>query len=62
MGISDHRLAWMDIKWESALGPYQIIQRPVARKLKCDDPRSVTKYIKILERLLDKADICSSKL
>ena len=58
-GISDHRFAWVDIKWKSALGTYQLIQRPIARRLQCDDPRSVAKYIQIIEQLLHKADICS---
>ena len=58
-GISDHRFAWVDIKWKSALCTYQLIQRPIARRLQCDDPRSVAKYIQIIEQLLHKADICS---
>lgn len=62
MGISDHRLAWVDIQWESALGTYQMIQRPVARRLQCNDPRSVSKYIQILESMLQKSDICSAIL
>ena len=33
------------------------MQRPVARKLQCDDPRLVGTYIKLLESLLDKANI-----
>ena len=59
MGISDHGLEWVDIKWKSALGIYQLIQRPIARRLQCDDPRSVEKYIQIIERMLHKADVCS---
>ena len=59
-GFSDRRLAGIDIRWESALGLYQTIQRPVARRLQCDDPRSVARYIKILESMLDEADILST--
>ena len=58
MGISDHRLAWVDIKWKSVLGTYQLIQRSIARHLQCDDPRLVSKYIQIIGMMLNEAEIC----
>ena len=57
VGYSDHRLAWVDIDWHSALGIFQKIQRPIARRLQCDDLRSVKKYLKVLTSLLDEADV-----
>ena len=30
-GFTGHRLPWLDIRWESAIGLYQVIQRPLAR-------------------------------
>lgn len=62
MRISDHMLAWVGIQWESALVTYQMRQRPVARRIQCDDPISVSQYIQILEKMLDKANICSAIL
>ena len=56
LGFTDHRLAWVDIDWDSALGIFQKIQRPIARRLQCDDPMSVQQYLKILMAELDKID------
>ena len=54
---TDYRLAWVDIHWDSALGIFQKVQRPIARQLQRDDPRSVKKYLKLLEAQLDEADV-----
>ena len=37
VGYTDHRLSWVDIRWESTFGLFQKIQRPLARRLQCDD-------------------------
>ena len=55
-GFTDHKLTWVDIDWNSALGVFQKIQRPIARRLQCDDPRSVKKYLKTLRMMLDDAE------
>ena len=36
---------------------FQAIKRPIARRLQCGDPRSMDKYIKNLESLLDHANV-----
>ena len=49
VGYMDHTLVWVDINRDSALGIFQKVQRPIARQLQRDDPRSVKKYLKQLE-------------
>lgn len=44
MGYLDHRFLWVNIRWESTLRLFQVIQQPVARRLQCNDPRLVDKY------------------
>ena len=55
-------LSWLDIRWDSALCLFQKIQQPIARRLQCNDPRSVANYISILESLLATADIVTMKI
>ena len=57
VGYFDHCLSWVDINWESALGIFQKIQRPLACRLQYYDPQTVRKYPEILQSLLDSADI-----
>jgi len=59
VGYTDHRLSWIDISWESTFGLFQKIQRPLARRLQCDDPKAVYKYIKLLDKMLAAADIAT---
>ena len=56
-GFNDHRLSWLNIRWESALGLYQVIEHPLACRLQCDNPKSVTKYIQLLGKMLQDAGI-----
>ena len=37
-----------------------MIQLPVTRHPQCNNPRSVSKYIQIIESMLDKADTSSA--
>ena len=57
VGYTDHRLACIDIRWESTFELLQKIQKPLARKLQCGNPNVVDKYIKILDTMLSDADI-----
>ena len=54
---TDHKLAWVDINWDSALGIFQNIKRLISRQLQCDDPRSVNKYLTLLEAQLDESNV-----
>ena len=56
-GYTDHRLSWVDIRWDSAFGQFQKIQRPIARRLQCDDAKAVSIYIKILDKMMAAANI-----
>ena len=51
-GISDHRMAWIDVGWDSVFGKQKTIQRLQAHRLQCDQDRTVQKYAKLLSRLL----------
>ena len=57
MGYSDHRLSWVDIRLESALGLFRVIQRSLVRRLQCDDPHSAEKYKRIIEEMIDNVNI-----
>ena len=57
VGFTDHRLAWIDINWESVFGTYQKIERPPARRLQCEDPRTVKKCLLLLQKYLDDENI-----
>ena len=51
----DHRALWMDIPVETAFGhsiPQTVARR--ARRLKCNDPRIVAKYLDLLIQHLDR--------
>ena len=56
-GFTDHRLSWVDIRWESAFGLFQKIQGPLARHLQCDNPKAVDIYIRILAKILSAASV-----
>ena len=58
-GFSDHRLAWIDVERNSILGSHHRIAPPIARRLKCNYPDVVSKYIQNLENLLFTYDIYS---
>ena len=62
IGYIDHWLSWIDINWESGLGIFQKIRHSLDLQLKCDDPRSVRKYLQLLQSLLDNVDILSTVL
>lgn len=54
--VGDHRVLWVDITTESALG--ERVPRPNtkdARRLTMNDPRVVKRYVQILKRTLKKA-------
>lgn len=44
---TDHRLSWVEIRWESTSGLFQKIQRPLARQLQCDNPKAVVISLEI---------------
>ena len=56
-GFTDHRLAWVNIKKSSVLGPYHQIVSPSIRQLKCSYPDVVNKYIQTLENALLAHDV-----
>ena len=52
---SDHRTAWMDLSWTSALGYNPVlIQRPQARRLQINDPRTTSRYNLYLTQFIRK--------
>lgn len=54
----DHRLELVDINQERVLGIFQKVQCPiVARRLQCDNPRTVKMYLMQLQEQLDAVDI-----
>lgn len=50
-------MSWIDTRWDSAVGLFQAIQHPIARRLQCSNPHSVDKYVTNLEYMLDQANI-----
>lgn len=54
----DHRPIWIDVHKETALGTkYPDLPSHKARRLKCQDPRIVKRYLKTLDRFYKKHKI-----
>ena len=51
-GVSDHQLSWVDVSWSSVFSKQKTIQRLAARRLQCDQDRTVRNYVKLLNKLL----------
>jgi hypothetical protein len=55
----DHRWLWLDITFKTAFRHnMHAMQRPQTRPLHCKDPRIVSSYAKLYEKLASKHNLC----